>query len=752
MRSQWFAFGLSCFACGASALSAGAQTVSPTETTLPEIVVTTNSQPVRRGPDSQSGTPAPVRENVVVTPTSRPEPVSQIAGTVQVIDRDMIEHSTAKSITDLLAENAVGFMSEWGSDQTSINIRGGATEGQGRDYKSEVLVLINGHRAGTANVSKLSFADVERIEIVRGPSSVVYGSQNMGGVINIIMKTGRTAPGSQVDVSGGSWSYLNGRGQTGGSKNGFDWYVGGAGSQRSDYQVGGGRNEQNTGWNRKGGSSSLGWQVNPDHRFDFNVRTDGVYDAGFRGSTSNIFAHDDRYNQSTDFTYNGQIPGGRLSWFWQAYGVHDIDNLNQPSPLSAVNSVATRTTVDDNRRQIDVVGQRFQPKVNLWEGNNLLTGLDWERSWIRSTRFRAGGPGVTQTSPQDNNQHENVYAFYLEDSQKSFDDRWTVRGGIRRTYGKTSLDATPFAPTLIPDTKDYQATTFSAGSSVVVLPWLTTRADASSGFRAPTATELGANFTTSPTTGSITYGNPSLRPESSEQLETGATASWNGARLDLALFQNTIYDRITTRARAGSTVISDTINNPGNIVLQGVELQSDADVLRWVSPRTKNWLWKVFANGYYNFKMLDEGADPRAGSNRAVRINQYELSIGTRFGQPGDGSAWSAWNIQIQGLLRGPMWYNTEEYLSPTYYPGQIRNTTIYQKDAFWVWNLRGETEIYKNIKLYGMIKNIFDANQHPIFIALDQIPCVEIQANQNGSCGNSIPGREFVLGMQARW
>src|SRR3954447_2371018 len=174
--------------------------------------------------------------SVVVTATGRPEEVSRIAGTIQVIPQERIEKSVAKSVTELLAENAVGFMSEWTAGQTSINIRGAATEGQGRDFKSQVLVLINGHRAGTANVSKLSIADVERIEVVRGPSSVIYGSQNMGGVINIILKTGRTAPGTLVEASTGSWSLLQGKAQTGGSTGKYDWYVGAQAGTRQNYE------------------------------------------------------------------------------------------------------------------------------------------------------------------------------------------------------------------------------------------------------------------------------------------------------------------------------------------------------------------------------------------------------------------------------------------------------------------------------------------------------------------------------------
>src|SRR3954467_10385227 len=228
---------------------------------------------------------------VVVTPGGRPEPRKRVTGTVQVIGRDLvaadspavapapvghaganvvgpvqiienseIERSTAKSVTELLAQNAVGFMSEWTPGQTSINIRGAATDGQGRDFKSQVLVLINGHRAGTANVSKLSIADVERIEIVRGPSSVVYGSQNMGGVINIILKTGRTAPGTLLEASTGSWALFQGKAQTGGSTSKVDWYVGAQAGTRKDYEVGGGKREENTAWNRRGILGAVGAQ------------------------------------------------------------------------------------------------------------------------------------------------------------------------------------------------------------------------------------------------------------------------------------------------------------------------------------------------------------------------------------------------------------------------------------------------------------------------------------------------------------
>jgi vitamin B12 transporter len=703
-------------------------------------------------PSQQTPAAPGILPEVVVTATGRPEEVTKIAGTIQVIDGDKIEKSAAKSVTDLLAENAVGFMSEWTAGQTSLNIRGGATEGQGRDYKSQVLILINGHRASTANISKLSIADVERIEIVRGPSSVVYGSSNMGGVVNIILKTGRTAPGTLIEASTGSWNLTQGKAQTGGQAQGFDWYLGLAAGNRLNYQVGGGSYETNTAWTREGGTGALGWQIDDDSRVEMTIRTDGVYDAGFRGSNSNIFAFDTRYNQSIDVSYKGKTPDGRGNLFIQGYYIQDVDALNNPSPLSNLNAVAARTTMDYNRRQLDIEGVRVQPRYKIIPSNELLVGVDWERSWITSSRVRAGGTAVTQLSPQDNNETDQTWAFYAEDAQSFFDDRWTIRGGIRQTYGTTTLLTTPYAPTLVPGSTNFTATTYSAGSTLKITDWLNGRVGASSGFRAPTATELGSNFTTTPI-GTTIFGNPGLSPETSQQVEIGGTVTTRNARLDLALFQNVIGNRISalTTSSAGGVVIQQYQNNPSNIVVQGLEMQGEADVSRTLNlGLSEGTRWSVFANGYVNFQMTDYGANAAVtGSSQATRMYQYQVAIGTRYGEI---DARMPWNVQLTGLLRGPMWYNTEEALNPLLFPGQTRNTTVYRKDAFWVWNTRAEVEVHKGVKFFGAINNIFDINNNPVFIGLDQAQCGNNYAAQNGSCGNSMPGREFIVGAQVKF
>jgi vitamin B12 transporter len=117
-------------------------------------------------------------------------------------------------------------------------------------------------------------------------------------------------------------------------RNGVDWFAGVSGGSATTFHQRR-RHGGNTAWKRASAASSLGYQVNANNRFDFNVRSDGVYDTGFRGSSANLFAFDNRYNQSFDFSYTGGSPDQRFNWFFQTYGVNDVDDLNNPLPLSA---------------------------------------------------------------------------------------------------------------------------------------------------------------------------------------------------------------------------------------------------------------------------------------------------------------------------------------------------------------------------------------------------------------------------------
>ncbi|WP_439572070.1 TonB-dependent receptor [Phreatobacter sp.] len=688
-------------------------------------------------------------DEIVVTSTGRPEPRSRITGTVQVIDGERITRSSAQSVTDLLAENAVGFFSEWTPGQTSINIRGGASDGQGKDFRSQVLVLVNGRRAGTANLSKLSPADVERIEVIRGPASVIYGSGAMGGVINIILRNGRNTTGSSAEVQGGSWGLLQGRAHTTGQTGASDYYIGLSGGRRDSYRSGaGGGLMANTQWQRLGVTGAFGHRFNDLNRVDLTVRSDGIYNAGFRGSSWNTINRDERTNASFDLVYSGRTASDFGRWTLHSYLIADRDVFRWAAPNSAA-----QTRLDLNRRHLDIVGTKFEPIFNLFPGNELLIGVNLERSWLRSVRYREGvisGPAISQVAPQDSNQTDQLMAFYAENSQRLFDDRVVLRAGIRHTRGSTSFDLTPNLANQATGARPYTATTYTVGGTWRVTDRFSLRSGLSTGFRAPTATELAGDYTV--LVGTQIFGNPNLRPETSRQIEIGGTFAGDGFNIDVALFQNVIRDRINTQRRPGSTTTSDYMNNAGDVTVRGVELQAAFNLLRLTGQPDRGWHWSAFVNGAYNFHMEDGGALPTANSRQAQRMYQYQASIGTRFGQR-TGVA-IPWSFSVTGILRGPMWYETEE---PLLIPaGEPNSAFIHRKPAFWVWNARLEGELRKGLTAYVAVNNIFNVNQHAIFIALDRQPFIGNAAVSNhmgiGNMGSSMPGREVVMGLNAQF
>ncbi|MDO9499363.1 TonB-dependent receptor [Falsiroseomonas sp.] len=700
------------------------------------------------GPSNVRLPPVTTLDELVVTATRRPEPRSTLAGTVQVIDEATIRASTAQNLTDLLAENAVGFFSEWTPAQTSINIRGGSSDGQGRDFRSQVLVLVNGRRAGTANLSKLSPAEVARIEVIRGPASVVYGSQAIGGVINLILRDGLNSPGGQAEIRTGSWGLLEGRVGQGGvlPESGVDYYLGVAGGRRDSYRAGGGGEQGGTQWNRLGALGALGVQTGLG-RVATTVRTDGTYDAGFRGSAWNTTNSEDRTNASADVTLDGATPDDRFRWFGQFYAVRDQDNLRWRSPIqrSAAGLPVPGTDSDRNNRTLDILGLRLQPSMRLWQGADLVTGLDLEHATLRSTRTRIGLPGsgiTSQVPPFDNDQTEQTLGLFSELSQRLLDDRLTLRAGVRQSWGETQLDATDNQPLLRLRSASYDATTWSAGASLRVAEGAVLRANAATGFRAPTATDLAADFTA--LGGGRTFGNPDLKPETSVQYELGSALFRPGWRADLALFQNTISDRITTSPRPGVANTSDYVNNPGDIVVRGVELQWQGDVARALG--ITDWRWTTFANASWNFDMVDEGAQlsPTVNTRTAQRMYRYQAAFGTTVGQP-------RWDVTVTGILRGPMYYDTEEnLLIPEAEPYR---SFIHRKDPVWVWNLRGSfqpmPDAAPGLRVFGAINNIFDTNYHPIFIAIAGDSFQGDARFANGGRGNSAPGREFTAGLR---
>ena len=213
---------------------------------------------------------------VVVTATREPTPLSRITSDVIVIDADRIRSSPADSVEDLLRREAGVQVSRNGGPGKSggYSIRGNTA--------NSTLVLIDGVRIGSATLGQaelesLSLAQIERIEVLRGPGSSLYGADALGGVIQIFTRRGeaglRLSGSASVGAYGSRQADVSISGaQAGFAQSGFDYAVGlghdrskGVSTLKPGDQFGN-YNPDTDGYTRSNGQLNLGYTLAPGHR------------------------------------------------------------------------------------------------------------------------------------------------------------------------------------------------------------------------------------------------------------------------------------------------------------------------------------------------------------------------------------------------------------------------------------------------------------------------------------------------------
>ncbi len=125
-------------------------------------------------------------ETIVVTGSRRAQPLAETTTATEVITRDDIKNSGSENIAGLLSHHP-------GLD-VQQSFRGSDVRMQGLS-STYVLILVDGERAigrigGAIDLQRFPLEDVERVEIIKGPSSALYGSDALAGVINIITRRG----------------------------------------------------------------------------------------------------------------------------------------------------------------------------------------------------------------------------------------------------------------------------------------------------------------------------------------------------------------------------------------------------------------------------------------------------------------------------------------------------------------------------------------------------------------------------------
>jgi len=214
-----------------------------------------------------------VLEEVVVTATKTPVPVSQLTSAVEVITGEELEQKKIPMVVDALrlAQGLSVFQS--GGPGTVVNVRM-----RGAQSKHTLVMIdgaiVNSPTDGAFDFANLSVDNIERIEILRGAQSMLYGSDALGGVISIITKRGTGKPTVSSFVEYGSFASIREGTQVSGVKGPFDfagsltrWDT--SGFSAIDYRRGASERDRFHNWQ---GSGKLGVALPKDGRLDFNLR------------------------------------------------------------------------------------------------------------------------------------------------------------------------------------------------------------------------------------------------------------------------------------------------------------------------------------------------------------------------------------------------------------------------------------------------------------------------------------------------
>ena len=179
-------------------------------------------------------------ESVVVTARRVETRLAETPQKIEVIDATDIERSVAADLTDVLKKNSGVDVVQYTGALSGVGIRGFRPQISGINKRS--LLLVDGRPSGVTNLATLLLDNVERIEVLKGAASSVYGSSAMGGVINVITRQSRGKIGGNARIGAGSFGATELAGRAGGSASSsvdFDATVN-VFDQRDDIRMGNG--------------------------------------------------------------------------------------------------------------------------------------------------------------------------------------------------------------------------------------------------------------------------------------------------------------------------------------------------------------------------------------------------------------------------------------------------------------------------------------------------------------------------------
>jgi len=473
---------------------------------------------------------------IVITATRMEQKVSEQGSSVSVVPRESIELKAPAVAGEVLQGIPGVDVQRSGSagNRENIKIRGGTG--------TQTLVLIDGFPAnsptlGEFDISSLSVDGFERIEIVRGPQSALYGSNAMGGVVNFIPRKGEEGRQYALGLAGGSFSTLQWNGSARGAGKGINAYFGGSGLEsdgilpHDDTSLVSllGSGEARVGSRSRLHAIFLYTHERKEVPIDFGTPRDENHDLKRRG-----FLAGGRWETTVSKTLSFMASG---STFHESFHEKDPADPGEVSPFVFEDKTRTRKTTLE-----------LQGRITPGRISTTFVGVEYQKD--RGEDELQSNFGDTNVSSSTTNR-----SVYVQEELRLGSNAGVSLGARLDDNSAAGTEFNPKAAAFYEFTR--------LGTKV--------RAAAGRGFRVPTVLE----------TSDPTIGNPALSPEEVVSWEIGADVTFfeKKGRVSATWFQQDFRNLIQFDASVPGPVGFGELRNVGKAYSRGVEAEAEYYVI-----------------------------------------------------------------------------------------------------------------------------------------------------------------------------
>lgn len=571
-------------------------------------------------------------EEMLVTASRIEQSAIKVLASTSVITEEDIQRSQAVSLPDVLQRLPGISIDHNGGLGANAAIRMRGTE------SDQVLILIDGVRTSSASngataLQHIPVDQIERIEVVRGPRSSLYGAEAMGGVIQVFTKRGSDdarsfSPNAHVEY---------GSHETAIASAGFS---GKAGDTRYNFQLG---HKDSDGMNRTVGSTG--------------ADTD---DDGYRESNlSTAVEHRFNNNVSAGFSYllsqgTTEFDGG------SADDETEFENESISTFLSAALSKQLSTRIElgryrDDQETLGSFNNIFNTKRKsaLLQTDYALTG---EQTLTAGFEYYVDAVNSSEGFTEDERDNEAVFVQYLANL-----GRFSVQSSLRED------DNEAFG----------NATTGSLALGVTLASQTTVSLSYGTAFKPPTFNDLYYPFTDFGF-GYTFVGNPDLDPEESETLELAVRSRIDQVSLSLAVYKTNIDDLIVS---AGSTM-----DNIDESDILGAEASLQMPVLGWSLDFSVEYVDAVDAD---TDKRLEYRPRGKATLDLYRQFGRWDVTLcwlteGSRVTGGNDLGGYNVTDLKVG--------YNASNALTVGFNVGNIFDNDYTLIDSFRTYRTEGQT------------------------------------------------------------